>query len=462
MDSFSQEDEIALFVPLPRAKQRVIDTIKELGLRVLPADVVSRTGLPVHEATRLLNKVAAETAATLEVASTGDIYYQFSPRFESKYAVRGMEKTLLSFFTTLFRIGFFALRVSFGIILLVSLVVVITLILVVIIGALFSDNGGGGGDVGVGDFGGGGGGGGGGSSSSSGGFFDLGSIGDGFAWNYTESHQRKIEHYGVADKSWRPKQQIKKGNFFLECFSFLFGDGDPNPNLEEIRWQMVAEVIRKNNFVVTAEQVAPYTSKNPKNESEMFQTLARFDGVPTVTVTESGNIAYLFDSMRRQTSPTMQMSKVHQTETTAINVPRYLEENWWTFSEYPAPALITVFIFAVVNFAGSWWLFKHIATIHLLQDFVVLIDVLLGYGALFLLIPILRLVFIAVMNQTIAAKNSEREEYSQAVATEDVRLKIQDAQAHAKSLLPSAEATRIIYQTNKDLLEQQFEQNQNP
>ena len=46
---------------------------------------------------------------------------------------------------------------------------------------------------------------------------------------------------------------------FLESvFSFVFGDGDPNDNLDDLRYEQVANVIKANGGVVTAEQLLPW------------------------------------------------------------------------------------------------------------------------------------------------------------------------------------------------------------
>lgn len=47
-------------------------------------------------------------------------------------------------------------------------------------------------------------------------------------------------------------------NLLEAIFSFLFGDGDPNWNLEQRRIRAIASLIRHNNYVVVAEQVRPY------------------------------------------------------------------------------------------------------------------------------------------------------------------------------------------------------------
>ncbi len=76
----------------------------------------------------------------------------------------------------------------------------------------------------------------------------------------------------------------------------MFGDGNPNARLKEDRWQYIAQLIRANGGVVTAEQLAPYTDADPKNEDGVLPVLVRFDGRPEVT--DSGNIVYLFPSLQ--------------------------------------------------------------------------------------------------------------------------------------------------------------------
>ena len=46
---------------------------------------------------------------------------------------------------------------------------------------------------------------------------------------------------------------------------------------------MVAQLIRNQGGVVTAEQLAPYTGADPKNEDGALPVLVRFNGFPEVT-----------------------------------------------------------------------------------------------------------------------------------------------------------------------------------
>lgn len=54
-------------------------------------------------------------------------------------------------------------------------------------------------------------------------------------------------YYGSYSGRTRPRQPQKSELNFLEAvYSFLFGDGDPNANLEEERYALIGQLIRAN------------------------------------------------------------------------------------------------------------------------------------------------------------------------------------------------------------------------
>jgi hypothetical protein len=56
---------------------------------------------------------------------------------------------------------------------------------------------------------------------------------------------------------------------FLESvYSYLFGDGNPNFELESKRLQLASNVIRANKGAVTAEQLAPFCDPDVDAEEE--------------------------------------------------------------------------------------------------------------------------------------------------------------------------------------------------
>lgn len=103
---------------------------------------------------------------------------------------------------------------------------------------------------------------------------------------------------------------------FLESvFSYVFGDGDPNGDVEERRLALVAEMIRSNGGAVTAEQLAPFCDDIPMpnvaerklgderayvDESFVLPIVSQLDGLPQVT--EDGDIVYTFPDLMTSAS----------------------------------------------------------------------------------------------------------------------------------------------------------------
>lgn len=303
-------------------KQIVLKAVKDLGLEVNAAEVAATTGMPYLNVTALLNRIAYETQGHLQVDTAGGFRYKFEPHFESHYLLTGSRNA----FRRLLRIAFntialairlfsialvFAIRVSFGIILIASVVVVVVVIVAAVLaflarifGSLGDWGGDGGGDVGGGD----------GSGwnldwLSGFRFWTLDWTWDWFYWprhyiywdacDYQSNRiadTRNFERTISADES--ENQQSTQdstethGNFLDNCFTVLFGGGNPNANLESERWPLIARAIKAKSGVVLAEDLAPYVVSDQRNEDWMLPILIRFDGCPEVT--DQGKLVYKF------------------------------------------------------------------------------------------------------------------------------------------------------------------------
>jgi hypothetical protein len=251
-------------------------------------------------------------------------------------------------------------------------------------------------------------------------------------------------------------RQRSKSSFLLNCFSFLFGDGDPNEGLQEKQWQVIAQVIKKHNNVVTAEQLAPYTGADPKNEDGVLPVLVRFNGRPEVT--RSGNIVYVFESL--------QLTAADQKM--APSPPAYLQEFPWKFTNVPDGELLPVYIVSGFNVAGAYvlWNLAHTTVLEtptgealsLIQAFPALetlLFVLLGYGIAFITVPIIRAIFNAIKNKGIDARNVERFRHAQIIQhpTPEVAQKLAEAREYQ---LTSRKLTDkdIVFTTETDSREQ--------
>ncbi len=400
-------------------KKLVIKAIDALGRHVTPADVATKTGLPILSTTATLNQVATETGGHLEVAKTGDVAYRFNFGFQNAYLAKGFMRILQMIGEKTFQIAFFLLRISFGIMLILSFLVVVGLIIVIMLrggGDRDRDRGGGGINFD---------------------FFDYMILRDLFWWS---------SYTGQTNRYRNERRQVRKGNFLLDCFSFLFGDGNPNYDLEERRWATIAEIIRNNEGVVTAELLAPFTGANPKNEDGVLPVLVRFNGKPEVS--ETGNIVYVFPSMQVSTK-----GELHEN-----TKPIYLKEKDWKFTEAPADSLMPVYVLAGFNFFGSIWLLNFVAHSAEFYPLLPLINCLVVYGVFFVGVPLVRWLGQLWLNQRINARNKTRQEYAAQVSSPSGELKTKLLEAKQFQVKTQRVSTKdLAYTTEKELLDQEFE-----
>lgn len=92
-------------------------------------------------------------------------------------------------------------------------------------------------------------------------------------------------------------------------FSFLFGDGNPNEDLEHRRMKAVTSLIRHNKGVVIAEQVQPYLdtclleSKAPQrdgyftHQGYMVSIVRWFEG--RIESSNEGQLVYVFPHIKK-------------------------------------------------------------------------------------------------------------------------------------------------------------------
>lgn len=410
-------------------KKTVIKAINELGRRVTAADVASKTGLPILVATAELNKIAAETEGHLEVATTGDVAYKFSPAFQAAYLAQGFKKVLLDFGTKAFDVGYFLLRISFGVMLIVSFILIVIMIFAVI---LYLNKGN---DRDSGDhFGG-----------FHFGFFDYLILRDLLFWG-TYSSSRSGRYPAGNQYHNKYLKEKPKGNFLFDCFSFLFGDGNPNADIEERKWQMIARVIKSNNGVVTAEQLAPFTGADPTNEDGVLPVLVRFDGKPEVT--EKGNIVYLFPSLQ-----------VSAAGTDREDLPQCLAEYRWTFTGPQTGSLLPVYLLAGFNFFGSWWLVAHLPALVMISPLIAILAVALAvYGTMFVTVPFLRWLALIMINKGIEARNRKRRALAEPLRNPQPVLIEKLGEAKSLSIKERKLDERdVVYTTERDALEQEFD-----
>lgn len=408
-------------------KTTIMQAVEKLGYRVTVGDVVTQSGLNTAEANQGLLALASDVGGHLQVSDTGDIVYLFPRNLQAILRNKYFQLRLQEWWKKIWSVLFYLIRISFGIFLIVS-IVLITITIFIILTSMNSDRNGNSR-----------------SSHSSGGFgfFYFPDLFWYFSPNYQERQQRKR----------REKSEL---NFFEAVFSFLFGDGNPNANLEERRWQEIASVIRYNRGAVVAEQVAPYldnigTGYSKEYEDYMLPVLTRFNGQPAVS--PEGQIIYYFPELQVRAA-----NKQHQP------LSSYLEELSWRFSRATSEQNMLSGGLGVVNFVGALVLgnlLKNGVVAAQIGGLVAFVQgiywLLLGYGAGFLGIPLIRYFWLKSRNEKIARRNGDRLSRARLLQSADssLRRKISYASQFAQEKVITSKD--LAYSTETDLLEQEVE-----
>ncbi|MEO0491698.1 MAG: hypothetical protein AAFZ49_19420, partial [Cyanobacteria bacterium J06659_2] len=266
----------------------VMKAVEQLDYRVTVGDVAAQAGLDIKVAEQGLLALASETQAHLQVSEVGEIAYQFPKNFRGILQSKYWRLRFQQAWQKVWDVLFYLIRISFGILLLVSILLIVVAIAIIVIAASSSrgdsnnnrDRGyGGGGMV----------------------FLPRLWIGYNpfylFSPNYYQRRRYRQTAVGQVSRGQASRGQDGKLNFLEAIFSFLFGDGDPNADLDEKRWKAIGNVIRNNGGAVVAEQIAPYLDdlgEGWANEYEdyMLPVLSHFNGRPEVS--PDGQIIYHF------------------------------------------------------------------------------------------------------------------------------------------------------------------------
>jgi hypothetical protein len=272
---------------------------------IVASDIASAAGVSLSQARKDLTKLAALTLGDIAVSKEGELLYSFPSSVSSVLLSNSLKYRIThTFRTKVWPVLFYAIRVSFGLTLIASIALIYSTI------AFISTS----------------------SSSSSDNDRDERN-------NYRGSFERPMgggifgpspfdffyyrPYYGYS--SYQLNNNAPQEMGFLESvFSYIFGDGNPNMDLEEKRLRLASNVIRENQGAVTAEQLAPFCDNVPliaegNDESSVVEErfvlpiISRLGGEPTVT--DEGNIVYVF--------PDMQVSAV---ESAGLNSELLLEK----------------------------------------------------------------------------------------------------------------------------------------
>lgn len=417
----------------------IMRAISQLDYRVTAGDVAAKTGMELQIAEQGLLALAADVGGHMQVSDEGELAYAFPRGMQGILQSKYFRLRLQEWWNKVWGVLFYIIRISFGIVLIASIVLILLTIVAIFIAinsqSRDNDRGGGfGGNMGGNRI-----------------FVPTFWIGPNWFYAFQPPSQRRYYRQTQTRFGEEPKMS------FLEAiFSFLFGDGNPNADLEERRWQTVATVIRNNGGTVVAEQIAPYLddlggSTSQELEDYMLPVLTRFNGRPEVS--PEGQLVYRFPELQ-----------VMAKERGARGVAAYLKELPWRFSEASSGQLMGAIALGAVNFVGA------LALGSLLRDAAIaelgglvgftsgIFGFLLAYAVAFLGVPLARYFWVQWRNQKVEARNEQRQERAIALnqADDELQKKLTFASEFATRTLVTEKD--LAYTTERDLTEQEIEQ----
>ena len=402
--------------------QDVMKAVETLDYRVTPADVAAKTGLNISQAEAGVLALASATQAHMQVADTGDIAYEFPRQFRATLRNQYWQLRWRETWAKIWAILFYLIRISFGILLIAAVVLVFVAIIAIQIGMQSQrDDDGGGyrGGFGINPW------------------LWIGS--DWFYW-FGYGPRRRYDRYGqVGGGRDRNRHDL---NLLEAIFSFLFGDGDPNKNLDERRWSAIATVIRNNRGAVTAEQLAPYLDNanlNDDLEDYVIPALSRFNGRPKVS--PQGDLVYYFPELQVTANNYQPQS-----------VPAFLKEVKRRFTSASSDQITIAIGLGTLLVVGSIYL-SYIAagwTTGFIGLIYSLCDLFLAYGVAFLGIPAVRYFLMQRQNQKIETRNAQRKR----LVGQTIQRKLDYAKQFAIQTIVGKD--NLAYTTETDLIDQEI------
>lgn len=417
---------------------QLMTAVEQLGYRVTTADVVTRTGIHLEVARSGLLDLANRTGGHLQVTDTGEIIYALPQDFRQVLLRKYVWLQVRAWLDRLWSIGFYLIKISFGILLIASISVVYLTILAITLATLFGDDSGG--DCG-----------------------DLGGICVLDIFNFS-SYNNSSSSYSVRTTTnvknterilkktppIRAKTQRKSLNFLEAVFSVLFGDGNPNADLEQRRWSYIGNLIHRQQGVAIGEQIAPYLDDlgqgyEREYENYMLPVLTKFNGIPEVSST--GQLVYHFPDLQTTLKDVTQEFK---------RSPQILRERRWKFSKAtPTQTNWAIGLFAA-NLVGIAILALMLAGSAISSGLInMIMTVLTIYGIGLVAIPTVRYFWVKYNDRQVRHRNLARHQQVNLLQQSDL---IQEKLDYAKQFAKQHRITEgdIIYTTEEDALEQDF------
>ncbi|GAX74210.1 hypothetical protein CEUSTIGMA_g1659.t1 [Chlamydomonas eustigma] len=249
-----------------------------------------------------------------------------------------------------------------------------------------------------------------------------------------------------------PKQE---GDLSLPeaIFSFVFGDGDPNENFEEYRWQGLAHLIQRKRGVVTAEEMAPFLDPSPE----------------IVVSMEEDHLLYRFPRLQTTVEAAEYLEKGYQGpfyedyDGCRSRRPTAVYEEVWNLTSARYWQIDCAKLLGALNIFGVVWLgyllSDPLVTASLLREgrgfIIALFPALIAYAGTYFAIPSIRNFQIKSRNRLIRDRNKARWQALQVLSRPRDRLSAKLASARKEGVQKEISKEDIVYSTEESSLEKE-------
>ncbi|GAX74218.1 hypothetical protein CEUSTIGMA_g1667.t1 [Chlamydomonas eustigma] len=262
-------------------------------------------------------------------------------------------------------------------------------------------------------------------------------------------------------------------------FSFVFGDGDPNENFEEYRWQGLAHLIQRKRGVVTAEEMAPFLDPSPEivvsmeergfstDDAFVLPALIKFEGEPFVD--EEGHLLYRFPSLQTTVKAAEYLEKGYEGpfyedyDGYLSRRPTAVYEKVWNLTSAHYWQIDCAKLLGALNIFGVIWLgyllSDPLVTASLLREgrgfIIALFPALIAYAGTYFAIPSIRNFQIKSRNRLIRDRNKARRQALQVLSRPRDRLSAKLASARKEGVQKEISKEDIVYSTEESSLEKE-------
>jgi hypothetical protein len=402
---------------------QLMTAVEQLGYRVTGGDVATQIGIHLEEARSGLLALANQTGGHLAVTDTGEIIYELPRDFRQVLLRKYIRLRVRAWLSKIWNVLFYLIKISFGILLIASIAIVYLTILATTLSC--SGDGGDCGDCGIC-------------------VLDLGNWGNSSSASTASPNPRS----SATRTPIRDRTQRKSMNFLEAVFSVLFGDGDPNADLERRRWSYIGNTIHRYQGAVIGEQIAPFLDNlgvgyDREYETYMLPVLTKFNGIPEVSPT--GQLVYHFPDLQ---------TTLRSAPGEFSRVPQTLRERKWKFSQATPTQTNGAIALGIANLVGIAFLAITLGGAG--GGFVsTVLTVLAIYGIGLAVIPLCRYLWVDRQNHQVQQRNRYRQQQVKLLQQdESIQAKLDYAQQFAKQ--HQITDRDIIYTTTEDALDQEF------